>query len=106
MLGENFIFIYFFNTRDLLEGPWRVYKNSSGRQFYHNRDLQISSWKPPRKYKPTGTIGKPEDTIATQAERDMEVQEVVIPKGFEEFHDKISGIKNDTFRGLMTSIII
>ena len=60
------------------------------------------------------TIGRPEETIETQAVleargsivRDMEAQEVVIPGGFEEFHDKISGIKSYTYRGLMTSIVI
>ena len=104
---KTFSYLSFFNIRDLLEGPWKVYRNSSGRQFYHNRDLQISSWKPPRKYKQTGTIVRSEETIATQAVReaggstvrDIEAQEVVIPGGFEEFHDKVSGIKNYMYRG-------
>ena len=45
-----------FYIRDLLQGPWRVYKNGYGRIFYHNTELQRSSWKPPRKYKPSRTV--------------------------------------------------
>ena len=103
-MGEN-LDLSFFNIRDLLKGPWKVYKNSSGRQFYHNRELQISSWKPPRNYKPTGTIGTPEDTQEAVMEerpftiRDIEGQDVVIPGDFVELYDKTSGIKSLTLRG-------
>ena len=80
-----------FYIRDLLQGPWRVYKNGSGRIFYHNTELQRSSWKPPRKYKPLKTR-EMREAIA----RDIEDQEVLIPDGFEEFYDKNSGIKKYT----------
>ncbi|KAK6166651.1 hypothetical protein SNE40_023294 [Patella caerulea] len=73
--------------------PWDVYKDRySGREFFHNRDTNETTWKPPRKARtptspPPETIGK---TVEKTHKRTGSVPEIIESKSaIDEYHVKI-----------------
>ena len=82
-----------------LDNDWSVYRSEAGRIFYYCTAGKRSSWKPPRKFKPSvrekadssvdTEIGP--DTISMVRDSIREGPTVPVPPGYCEYYDKSTG---------------
>ena len=87
-----------------LDDEWEVYRSDAGRMFYFSKAEKRSSWKPPRRFKPSlrTKISNSEqhipfadevidDTISMVRDSIREDPHVAVPPGYSEFYDKMTG---------------
>ena len=82
-----------------LDTDWSVYRSQAGRIFYHSTAEKRSSWKPPRKFKPSvreKTISSVDneivpDTVSMVRDSIREAPCVLVPPGYCEYYDKTTG---------------
>ena len=94
-----------------LDDEWEVYMNQAGRIFYFSKKDRRSSWKPPRRFKPSvrkkldmsyqaipfaDEVAEDEevpntDTLSMVRDSIREDPPVSVPPGYSEFYDPVTG---------------